>query len=431
MFYVLYNFCLILIAPFAITYHLYRSYTRKRPAALAERLGISLPENLHITRQPRIWVHAVSVGEVLAARPLLAALRIRYPEHALLLTTMTETGRSVAKTLPLDGVYYIPFDFWWAVQRFITAIHPSLVVIMETELWPNLNHALAKRSIPLVLANGRISDESLRGYRRLKWFFKYALSPFSVLCMQTEQDVQRICAIGAPPDRTVSAGNLKYDISFAPLPLDEKCRKRAYFGYNENCCIVVAGSTHAGEEEVVLHAFMADHAEHARLILVPRHPERVASVQELVRQAGLVPVLRSSLGGHAVTIAPREVLIVDTVGELMDFYRVSDIAIVGGSIVAHGGHNILEPISAGVTTIFGPNMENFREVSRLAIAYEAGMQVSKEELAEKIACLVHSPALRQNGSAGGEKLLVEQGGSVRNHIREIQTVYPGGTCNGY
>ncbi len=424
MFYLIYNLLLLVLAPCIICYHWYRSYSRKRPAAFSERFVLTLPQMLPSDTRPRIWIHAVSVGEVIASRPLLMGLRRQYPEHSLILTTMTETGRSVAGSYPVDGLYYIPFDFTWSVSRFIETLKPELVIIMETELWPNLNRALAARNIPLVLANGRISDNSYAGYRRLRWFFRHALAPFSILCVQTRQDAERLVSIGGESHKVVVAGNLKYDIPYGKTSAQDRNELRARFGLSTGC-VITAGSTHAGEEQVVLETFNKCRQQDVtiQLVLVPRHPERVDSVVAAIEATGFRAVRRSSLDGEPARLSENDILVVDTVGELMDFYRLSDLAIVGGSLVAHGGHNILEPIAVGTAVVFGRNMENFREVAALALEYQAGVCVSVDTLTETVCRLAADSQLRQHLSANGIRLMDEQGGAVLRHLSEIRRVY--------
>jgi 3-deoxy-D-manno-octulosonic-acid transferase len=214
MFYALYNILSIFLLIPVCLYHLYRSLSRGRPPAFRERFGrIASGELAQIGDRPVIWLHAVSVGEAIASRPLLKALRTRYPAHCIVMSTTTETGRAVASRLPeQDLCIYFPFDFLPAVQRTLDALRPKLVVIMETEIWPNFNREAERRGCPLILANGRISDRSFRRYLRFGWFFRHPLQLFSNLCMQTEADRERICAIGAPPARALIGGNLKYDI---------------------------------------------------------------------------------------------------------------------------------------------------------------------------------------------------------------------------
>lgn len=425
MFYFIYNLLLLVLAPCIICYHWYRSYSRKRPAAFSERFVITLPQGLPEDTRPRIWIHAVSVGEVIASRPLLLALRLEYPGHCLIMTTMTETGRSVAASYPVDALYYIPFDFTWSVRRFITAINPNLVIIMETELWPNLNRELLSRAIPLVLANGRISDNSFAGYRRLRWFFTHALAPFSRICVQTVQDAERFIAIGGAAHTVVVTGNLKYDIPYGKTSVEQRHDLRARFGLADASCIVTAGSTHAGEEQLVLEAFEQCRriGKAVQLVLVPRHPERIESVVSVVLEAGFRAVRRSQLGSGAPLLNDTDVLVVDTVGELMDFYRLADLAIVGGSLVAHGGHNILEPIAVGVCVVFGQHMENFREVAALARHYQAGEQVTVDTLAETVCHLVADRSLRDRVAVQGLHLMEQQGGAVTRHLSEIRSVY--------
>src|SRR5512133_259942 len=277
MFYLIYNIVSIFLFLPVIAYHLYRSLSRGRPPALAERFGyVPKSELSKIGGRPLIWLHAVSVGESIAARPLLKALRARYPGHAILVSNTTETGRGVASLFPeKDLCIYFPFDFLPAVRRALDSIQPAMVIIMETEIWPNFTREAASRNIPVILANGRISDRSFGRYLAFSWFFRHALQLFSMLCMQTNTDRERMIAIGAPQERTVQSGNLKYDIPFRQVAEHEKLSLRENFQLPAGVTVLTAGSTHPGEEELVLDTYRELLHSCADLFLfqVPRHPE--------------------------------------------------------------------------------------------------------------------------------------------------------------
>ena len=251
MFYAIYNILSIFLLIPVCLYHLYRSLSRGRPPAFGERFGFIPPENLQtIGERPVIWLHAVSVGEAIAARPLLKALRKRYPDHAIVISNTTETGRGVASGFPeKDLCIYFPFDFLPAVRRTLDAIKPAVVIIMETEIWPNFTREAASRNIPLILANGRISDRSFRRYLQFRWFFRHPLELFPTLCMQTETDRERIVAIGARPEHALTTGNLKYDIPFHQVSPEEKRLSGIATPFPAELTVLTAGSTHPGEEE--------------------------------------------------------------------------------------------------------------------------------------------------------------------------------------
>jgi len=423
MFYLAYNLLSIFIFIPVVCYHLYRSISRGRPAALAERFGFIPEEELSgICNRPVIWLHAVSVGESIAARPLLKALRSRYPGHAILVSNTTETGRGTASSFPeKDLCIYFPFDFLPAVRRTLDSIRPELVIIMETEIWPNFTREAASRNIPVILANGRISDRSFARYLKFSWFFRHALQLFSRLCMQTETDCERIIAIGAPPGRTVKTGNLKYDIPFRQVDQDEKRHMKGQYTIPDGLLVLMAGSTHAGEEQIVIDTYrkLLPVLDGLFLVLVPRHPERAAEVASLLERAG-IPFRRRTALPCSEEFQKGEVLLVDTVGEMMSLYAISDVAFVGGSLVPTGGHNLLEPASLGVASVFGPHMSNFREIAELVLQYGAGVQVdSPEGLTESFRTLIASAELRRVLGLNGLKLMRDNGGATEWHMEIV------------
>jgi 3-deoxy-D-manno-octulosonic-acid transferase len=432
MFYLIYNLLSIFLLLPVIAYHLYRSVSRGRPPAFAERFGfISEEKRSAIGNRPVIWLHAVSVGESIAARPLLKALRERYPDHAVVVSNTTETGRGVASTFPeKDLCIYFPFDFLPAVRLSLTAIKPRLVVIMETEIWPNFTREAALRNIPVILANGRISDRSFKRYLQLGWFFGPALRLFSRLCMQTEIDRERIVAIGAPQERTVAVGNLKYDIPFGQVPDDEKSALRKRYAIPGDLLVICAGSTHPGEEEYVLQAYrqlLNRMGGNIFLVLVPRHPERSDAVAGLLEREGLPYRRRTFMDAVDNEIfRGGEVLLVDVVGELMGLYASSDLVFVGGSLVPTGGHNLLEPASLGLASVFGLHMANFREIAALVLEYGAGVQIEgPEDLSKTLQTLLSSAELRKVLGRNGLKMMRDKGGATERHMEIIASYLTG------
>ena len=422
MFYLIYNLLSVVLVVPVLAYHLYRSISRGRPPALAERFGcIPASELAKIRSRPVIWLHAVSVGESIAARPLLKALRSRYPAHAILISNTTETGRGIASTFPeVDLCIYFPFDFLPAVHRALNLVRPKLVVIMETEIWPNFTREAANRKIPVLLANGRISDRSYGRYLTFSWFFRHALQLFSVLCMQTDTDRERMIAIGAPAERTVTSGNLKYDIHFRQVAQDEKLSLRERYQIPAQLTVLTAGSTHPGEEELILKAYreLLSDCSDLFLVLVPRHPERAEAVEKMLESEKFAYRRRTALNGCSAPIFQvGEVLLVDTVGELMALYALSDAIFVGGSLVPTGGHNLLEPAAVGVASIFGPHMTNFREIAGLVLQYGAGIQVETPTgLVDSCRALITSPELRRVLGQNGLKLMRDNGGATERHM---------------
>ena len=434
-----YNLLLILLLPGVVAYHYYRSRSRGRRTAFRERFGRIPKSDLARIRGGRvIWVHAVSVGETIASFPLLKGLRARYPGHLLVLTNVTETGRSVAlKSGLADLCLYLPFDYGFAVKAALGRVRPELIVLMETELWPNFIAAAAAMGIPVLLANGRISDRSFGRYLRVRFFFRPILQELSALCMQSALDASRITAIGAAPDTVHVTGNLKYDVPLVQPSLERVTELKGRYGIPEGAFVFTAASTHEGEDEPAIAAYqglLAGGGSHF-LILAPRHPERAPAVAELLVRKGLPFLLRSQLSGAA--LRPGEVLLLDTVGELAGLYGASDLVFVGGSLVATGGHNPLEPASCGVPVLFGPHMENFREVASLFLSAGAGALVEDAAgLAAAVGALAASKASRLEMGRRGTELLRECSGATARHLEIAATLLArspaagGETCPG-
>ncbi|MBT0665554.1 3-deoxy-D-manno-octulosonic acid transferase [Geobacter pelophilus] len=426
--YLLYNILLLLLLPVIIAWHLYRSVSRGRPAALRERFGF-VPAILPPAASRPIWVHAVSVGESVACRPLLKGIKARFTATPLLISNMTETGRQVASGFPeVDLALYFPFDYPFAVRRLLRAVKPSVIVIVETELWPNFLREARLAGIPVVIANGRISDRSFRGYLRAKAFFRPVLANVSRFCMQGEEDARRIIAIGAPADLVLVSRNLKFDITASPVTVGRKEELRDKFSVPGTATVFTAGSTHDGEEGQLIAAYLDLLAAEPKLfmVLVPRHPERAAAVAELLKRHGLSYRLRSELVADSQPLQPGELLLVDTVGELMQFYELSDIVFVGGSLVSKGGHNLLEPASLGVPVLFGPHMANFREIASLVKQYDAGHEVEDaHQLVTAIRQLLNDPVRRNTMGENGIRLLSDNGGATARHMAVIESMIKG------
>jgi 3-deoxy-D-manno-octulosonic-acid transferase len=366
----------------------------------------------------------VSVGETIAVKPLLKALKAAFPETRIVLSNGTETGRSIAvKIAEVDRVIYFPFDYRFAVTRVLTRVRPSLVVVVETEIWPNFLRAARKMGIPALLVNGRISDRSFGRYLKLRWFFRPVLANVAAFCMQTAEDARRVVAIGAEEARVHVARNLKYDIPVAAPSAGKKSELRADCKIPEGVMVVTAGSTHAGEEEMVAAAYVRLLAEglDCFLVLAPRHPERAGEVAEILGKAGLPSTRRSALDRREGEFRSGEVLLVDTVGELMRFYALADAVFVGGSLVATGGHNILEPASLGVPVMFGPHMHNFREAAEIILASGGGIQVRDgEELAVSLKVLLDDEAKRRVMGESGVRLFLANSGAAEMHMEVVR-----------
>ncbi len=391
---------------------------RRRREGWGERLG-RYPEALvsWLQESHPVWLHAVSVGEVSVASVLVNLWTIRRPTLSLLISTVTTTGREVARrSLPqAAGIVYFPIDLPVIVHRALAAVRPRLVILTETEIWPNFLSACLASEIPVAMINGRISPRSFRRYRLVRPFFRRVLQGVDLFCMQSGADAQRIVALGAPPERVHVVGNLKFDAAPQPQSSLIAERWRQVLKIEAGQPVVVGGSTHSGEEEALLLAFTRLRREFPNLVLIlaPRHPERLAAVEEVIAGSGLTSVRRSALSqarGGAV-----QIVLLDTIGELSTLYAVGDVTFVGGSLTPRGGHNLLEPALHGRPILFGPHMENFAEASALFLGHEAAIQVNDaEELARQIARLLRDPAARDRmGRAALEAVGAHRGACER------------------
>jgi 3-deoxy-D-manno-octulosonic-acid transferase len=360
---------------------------------LAERLGLFPP--LERAARPTLWVHALSVGEVLSAVPLVLALRERHPGIPLVLTVATVQGLSVARKAlegKADRILRMPLDTRWAMHRLVDRIRPALFVVVEGDLWPGLLNLLAKRHIPSLLVNGRISPRTYSGYRRHRHLVRSLLFGALKRClMQTEVDRERLLSIGLPPSKVVTAGNLKFDREWVPMAVEERGRMLASLGLSREDVLIVAGSTHPGEEGVVLNVFLRLRPlfPSLRLILAPRRIELGESVHRSALAKGLRSVLRTTLPQAS---EPYDVLVLNTLGELGRVYGLASVAFVGGSLVPVGGHNLLEPASFGRPVLFGPHTHNFLLMSQLLVEAGGGGRVAdEEELFDAMHRLLSSP----------------------------------------
>lgn len=428
MLYIIYDILLIIATPVILLFAFTRTLRgKRRREGMAERFGfISTAKLATLSGCETIWVHAVSVGETIAVKSLLKAIKERFPDKKIVLSNVTETGHGVARTIAdVDLCIYFPFDYGMAARRALRLINPSLVVVVETEIWPNFMRNARRLGIPSLLVNGRISDRSFERYMKLSWAFRRILSDFSGLCMQTAEDARRIIAMGAPGGQVFVTRNLKYDLPIAVTTPERKRELISLYHLPGNVPVFTAGSTHPGEEETVVAAYrsLISRGRECFLILVPRHPERAAAVGEMLGREGVAHVRLSALGGGSTPLRPGDVLLVDTIGELMKLYAVSDVVFVGGSFVPVGGHNVLEPASLGVPVLFGPHMSNFREIARLVLKHEGGMQVvDGDGLAAALDTLLGDGALRARIGANGARILQENSGATARHMEIIASL---------
>ena len=395
---------------------LYRRVSRGIPLRLAQRLGYGPPR----VGRPCGWIHAVSVGESIAAAPIVDGLRRLIPDLPLVMTTVTETGARVVGDRFRGAVEhrFFPLDFPGAARRAIEAINPAFVVCMETELWPNVLRVLARRGVPVMIANGRVSDRSYPRYHTVRRFLGPVLADVRVFAMQSEVDARRIVTLGAPVERVFVTGNVKHEASQDGMDTAEPWRER--LGLEGSRPLWIAGSTHRGEEEIVLLAHERVRAcfPDLALIVAPRHPERAPEVLKLIRGRGLDAVLRTELPRPGSTDS---VIVLDTVGELASIYALGDVVFVGGSLVPAGGHNVLEPALRGKPVLFGPHTANFREAAGLLVAGDGGRVVrDADELVAELMRWLGDSALRAAVGTAAQAAAASRQGAVRETLDLIQ-----------
>lgn len=413
----LYSALLYLLTPVILLRLVYRGfrardYWRRWP----QRLGF-LPA---LPKQPSIWLHAVSVGEFQAALPLLRALQRIYPDVPLVVTTTTPTGlqRALA-TFGSTGVIcaHVPYDLPDAVARFLARARPRVAIIMETELWPNLYRGCAQRNIPVLVVNARLSEKSARGYRRIGGLVRQTLSDVTCIAAQTDDDAERFKALGADPSRVRVLGNVKYDMH---VPDDLPLRAAALRAqWDEARPVWIAGSTHAGEDAIVLDAFDRVRAvlPNTLLIIVPRHPERFSEVATLCVRRGLRVCRRSDANADWPAC---QVYVGDTMGDLLLLYAASDAAFVGGSLVAVGGHNMLEPAAVAVPVAMGPYTFNFRDVAGRMLAAGAAQEVrTADDLARVMLQWLQSTEARVLVGQHGQHVVAANRGAVQRVLALI------------
>jgi 3-deoxy-D-manno-octulosonic-acid transferase len=418
---------------------------------LKERLGLAFPalEKLPAERPAAVWLHAVSVGEVLAGVTLAKRLKEEFPSRALVVSTTTITGQKLAKErMPFaDGVIYFPLDWAFCARRALAAVRPALVVVLETEIWPNFLREAARQNVPVVFVSGRISDRSfarshtwlsLAGFY-LRPFLRDVLGHASGFWMQSKKDAKRVIALGAPPEKVQVGGNLKYDLELPKsTPLAEWLE--AELKRSGRRPLIVAGSVVATEEPLALIAFGVTQGEHrkALLVLAPRKPERFDAAAAFVTESQRKYVRRSSLhvpspGGQKLGGSETQlgddvtVLLLDSIGELASLYRLADGVLVGGSLVESGGHNILEPAAFGKVPVFGESMENFAEIAHRFVAAEAAIQVgSPEDAGVSWIELLRDPARDKRMGDTGRRLMDESRGATDRAVDAIRAYIASG-----
>jgi 3-deoxy-D-manno-octulosonic-acid transferase len=428
--YAVYTVLIVLFVLIASPYFLYQALRyRKYVRNLPQRLGF-LPLSFNFDGDESIWIHAVSVGEVLTARALLPQLRDRYPRLRICLSTTTITGQQVARSnlQYVDEVFYFPLDLPPVVNRTMRLVKPRLFVMMETEIWPNLLRACRQAEVKTVLVNGRISARSYPKYRLVRAFFRRVLADVDRFCMQSEESARRIIELGADRERVSVTGSLKFDSLEIPAATAvDRGRNRVlrYFRMTPDRPVIIAASTVKGEEEAVLEVFQRVRATWGTTLLViaPRKPERFDEVERLARRAGWRVARRTEL---AVDAEPRvDVVVLDTIGELAQLYQIATVVFVGGSLVDIGGHNILEPAVFGKPIVFGPHVHNFAEIARTFIENRGAIQVRDAvDLETSIIELLADPVRRASLGAAARALVEANRGARAKTFAVISQLLP-------
>jgi 3-deoxy-D-manno-octulosonic-acid transferase len=441
--FIIYDLIFFIVATIYLPVYLFK---RKFHCGFLARLGF-LRGDLSLNKP--IWIHAVSVGEAMAVRCLVDELRKIYPDKKFVISTVTVTGNKIAQGIAKEGDFttYLPLDLSFIVGSVIDKLMPSLFVIAETEIWPNLITYLYRRNIPVVTVNGRVSDASFKGYSRIKFLLKPILKKMSLFCVQTERDAERLMRLGVSKDKIQVTGNMKFDASARPdirrdsLSINgERSRtidvkdyadfKKAHTDYRQKLGLglseklLVAASTHAGEEEIILNVYQGLIREfpHLRLLIAPRHPERTPLILNLIKKFGF-EIEKISLLNETTRQPDNQttIFILDTIGQLIYFYALADIVFVGGSLIKKGGHNILEPASLSKPILFGPYMFNFGDIADLFLNHKAAIKVSGQtDLKTNIAELLRNPSRAIELGRRAQQLILQNQGATRRNVEYIR-----------
>ncbi len=416
--YVLYTAALAVGLVLTFPYYLIRF--RKYMPTIGERLGFIAPED----GESAIWIHAVSVGEVKAIDGLIAGMRRAFPQSRLIVSTTTPTGRALAlERGDVDRVIYFPLDLPGTVRRSLDRIRPELVVVAETEIWPNFLRRCSRQGVPVFMVNGRISDKSYRRYKLGSRWLGRVLEGYRMLGMQSNLDADRIRGLGAPRDRTVVFGNLKYDAPTFTPRLDATLNDRL----SRMHPLLVAASTASGEEPLVLEAYRRLRGKHPalKLLIAPRRPERFDEVEDAIQAAGFSLVRRSRLSSNDAA----DVLLLDSIGELTAVFEHAAVVFMGGTLVSRGGHNILEPARFQKPVVFGPHMENFRDMARTFLDAEAAIEVRDAgEFARRVSHILSDPALAAEVGRKAAAVAERNAGATGRALAAIRAAMNGETA---
>ncbi len=433
MLYFFYNCLLLILLIIYMPVLLYKMAHGKYRQGFKQRFGFLEQDIINkFSNKPTIWIHAVSVGETVAAGPIVKALKKEKPEYRILFSTVTDTGHKMAEKIisEADELIYFPLDFSPAVNRVLNKINPELVILTETELWPNFIRLAAQKNIKTMLVNGRISDDSAKKYKYLGPFMKDMLNNIDILSMQSRQDEQYVLNLGAQATKVYNTGNTKFDQDYGTVDEEEREELHRKLKIKETQPVFVAGSTHANEEEQLLYVYKKLKEKYRELlfIIAPRHIERANRIAAYYNKAGVKTINYTSISGHNYN--DNRVIILDVIGKLTRIYAVADLVFIGGSLVEIGGHNMLEAAAHGKMSFFGPHMFNFKDSTELTLQYKAGVQVSDAaHLLDEIEYfLENKEELRLYGKKALEMIKANKGATKRNTELAL-CVLEGKHCN--
>jgi len=420
--FIIYNILLVILWPAAAIYMLWRRFGLKKSAESWRGQWGNVPDDVSDALKstfPRFWLHAVSVGEVMAARPVARALKSVFPDCGIVISTTTDTGQEAARQGvtrgEFDAAFYFPLDFAWTVKRVLKRVRPDAVLLLETELWPNFLHLAKRLGIKVFQVNGRVSDNLFHQSARWQHVWRWMMSNITAIFVRSDFDAQRLRQMGVASSKVLLTGDVKLDgVDFSDDRAAERQRVRQLLGIDDERFFWIGGSTHEGEEAILLQVQRTlQSTSPMRLMIAPRHPERVEAVLQLVRENGFAAVRRSQL--NDAPLEEEAIIILDTVGELAEFYAAADAAFVGGSLIPRGGHNVLEPVLAGVPVLFGPHMQNFRAAAQLVQQAKVGQCVESETaLTEAVQSWLNDAERREHVAQNAEAMLSQhQGAALR------------------
>lgn len=425
--YLIYEIFIWIFFTVSSPFFIYKFFTtEKYRAGLKERLGLYNWKKIQKTEKKRIWIHAVSVGETMAASFLASQLHKKIPDCEIFFSTTTVTGQKTAQNRVkwAHKIFYFPLDFSFAVKRAIKQVNPDICILIETEIWPNFLRICKKERIPIIIANGRLSEKSFKGYKRLGPIIKRILQDITLFSMQTNADAERIKRLGAAEDRIRVVGNIKFDQALASSKTVKKEEIRKKFNIPTDKFILLFASTHSGEEKILIPLFkkLKEEKENLFLIIAPRHPERFDEVASIIEKEGMSYLRRTNIENSNSNAAKGyDILLLDSVGELYMLFSVCDLVFMGGSLVPVGGHNLLEAAVFGKPTVFGPHMHNFRDIASIIISNKAGYQVSNEkELIQIMKHFIDNPTELSEASNNCKLIFDENSGATDKNVEIIK-----------